>query len=340
MPDIKVKLVGNPSKAYEKDVSYLLKELNSFSRLPLDLQRGSLVADYIGSLSRRKKLSSLPKIGLTINDEPISVSYVGNPPTMDLLPTFVNTNEFYSKGFRRSLERADNIRRYVGVCGSGEQHIQLLSILKNSDIKNVELYDTNVGQIWTGILTFVSYNKGLASNQSMDFGHLKTMKALKINSNINVNLFNENILKALSDAKPDVYFIYMSNALVIPVETMYDGYTFIGGSWMGFGESRKVLLKFIGNPNIKDGSLLMISDVYKHKHDYKGNVVLVKNGNKLQVYATSEGVDRESINSYLSKLKSKSDFYEWFNDPKHESRKRLLDQDDLDINSKRRLKRM
>jgi len=262
---------------------------------------------------------------------PINYSYTGHLPK----PSYTNhrgyvsppatqeaTNEYYTKDFLKALARIKGVRRYIGVVGGADQHIQLLAALqKGNKLDTITLYDIEPAQMFVAGIAFGSYNRAIREGKLEEFTigeSWVSADAPRLSGQTDIELKHGDIGSAFPKLTPSTYFIYLSNMLQIPVyDEHYKAYGAFGGrSWLGFEKSREMLLEVQNNPSILDGSCILLSTVLPKLESgqaFFGNIILKKERGKLVVHTIQHpDFNADKLNEYLATLNDRAKFVSWF----------------------------
>ena len=269
----------------------------------------------------------------------ISYSYTGPLPQFDaehkrkfgkkkILGTIEATNEYYHKDFLAKIKEIKGITHYLGVMGAGDQHIPLIHALqKQNKLEGIVLCDINYTQAFISALAFDSYNAAVAEGDATRFiigQSWVTTRAPQLRAPITVQLKEADIRSEVSAVEPGAYFIYLSNILKLPLKQDKSIFQEMPSesygsemSWLGFSGSREVLLNIFNNPNIQDGSCILLCNKTS-KEGYgvwfsSCHVVLIKQEGRFVVHSSSyESLDVADLNKYLAALADEEKFTAWF----------------------------
>ena len=283
----------------------------------------------------RERIRELCKAGATIpdvkirveeRDQLINYSYTGELPRLEgrlksgeLVGSYVyeTTNEFYSNALQDRLKELQGINSYIGVIGGGDQHIVLLGALQRSNkLSNVMLCDINPAQIFMGIMAFASYNTAVRLGEIEKFAvgnRWGRMRAPVLGTPISISLEHRNMLQSISEAKPDTYFIYLSNMLTLPFYLRAMPRHSCDSMWLSLAESRGLLLSMIKNQNIRDGSCVMAGTILSGDpaEPRVGNAVLMKRDGRFKVCAHDGSFDANRLKTYLAAMGDDEKFASW-----------------------------
>lgn len=262
-----------------KDIAEAIE--GAFRRVSTDAENGSGKAAFNFSVTFLDVLRNMnPE-----QAEGISVSYLGRrigfsytgpvPPVMlanygiAVLPRFgiyEATNEHYGQRMVDALGTVTGVTHYLGILGGVDGAItQLGALERDNPIASVQFVDGNTAQIVYGMLKLYEYD-----TSEMRFiangGMFPTVKSTGIytKNGLSARMVAADIGNALAEVRdPGVYFVYLSNAFDAaiftksrPKEPTTEERTY---GWNGICETRDILHIVLQNPNIRDGSYIMVN---------------------------------------------------------------------------------
>lgn len=253
----------------------------AFRRVRMDAEKGT------GKVSFNMAAACLEALrGMNPEQaEEVSVSYFGSrigfsyegplPPAMlanymiAVLPRlgiYEATNEHYGQRMADMLGTVTGITNYLGILGGVDGAISQLGVLeRHNSITSVQFVDGNTAQIVYGMLKIYEYD-----TSEMRFitggGMFPTVTDTGIytESGFKVRMVAADIGNALAEVRdPGVYFVYLSNVFdaAIFTKSMTAGRRAEDRTygWNDIYETRDILHVVLQNPNIRDGSYVMIN---------------------------------------------------------------------------------
>ncbi|NYZ79583.1 hypothetical protein H0N99_05560 [Candidatus Micrarchaeota archaeon] len=252
-----------------------------------------------------------------------SVHYLGLLPAPSDRITLARSNEILSPSFIKSIRQMRGIDSYIAVLGGPDKHISILNaLMENNSVITAQLYEINKAQVWHALAVFSAHNKefDMAAKDS----HLLFKSDAYGEKHADITLKVKRIQDGIEEAGKGRYLIHMSNVIILPSmgfavdwlskhdadseqglrRLLFNAYKMpecgvmrrIRMGWGGgFFDSKRMLDSIASNPNIENGSYVIIAMPYSDNHR-----ILKKENDGLHIHY-KERKDR-TMDTYLKLL--------------------------------------
>lgn len=310
-------------KAKERDASQMASQAVD--------KVAQLIADDRSYMKKTPLLKELKALELPTSRElsielegRFSVHYRGLLPASGDKLTLFRSNEALSEDFIESIRQMKGVNSYLAVLGGPDKHISILTALMESNPSvTAQLFEINKAHIWHTLTVFSAYNKQFEGT-ARDSHLLNKSDVHGDQKHADITLSVKRIQDALGEVERDRYLIHMSNVIILPSigfavdwmskytgdaeegfrRLLFSAYRApdwgimrrVNKGWGGFFlDSKRMLEEVASNPNIENGSYMVIAMPYSDNHR-----ILKKEDDGLRVWY-KERKDR-TMDTYLKLL--------------------------------------